>query len=412
MKRKILYALLSVFIAIGLWIYVVTVVSPESTETVHNIPVVIDGEGLLVERGLMITTKDIPSVTLKLYGNRSDLRKLNSSNITLIMDVSRISDTGNKELYYSISYPGDVPGGSIQVMSQSPERIKISVAEKRSKNVPVNVLYTGKVADQYIVSKKNLELSNDTITVEGPAEVIEKLDRANINIDLEGKTQTVNQVFSFTLCDAENVPVDSSWLTTNISEVNVKLPIQMVKDLSLELDVTYGGGATAENTEIVINPSTIQVSGNEQILADLNALNLGAIDLAEMNAGDTKVFDLNALLQAAGVTNLTSYNEATVTVNYKGLDTAEVTVTNIEPQNVPMGLAAKISVEDLAIKIRGPKEKIRTIKPEDITVYVDFSNITADSWEELEATVVFADGFKDVGVIGSYVLTGILTTNG
>jgi len=409
MKRKILYALLSLAIAIGLWVYVVSVVSPESTETFHNIPVVIDGESLLRERGLMITTEKIPQVTLKLYGNRSDLRKLNSSNITIIMDVSRISDPGEKELHYSVSYPGDVPGGSIQIMSQSPERISITVAEKDRKTVPVKLEYIGKVDDQYIVSKTNLELNHESITVEGPADVIEKLDHAKISIDLEGKTQTINQVFGFTLCDAAGEPVDSRWLTANVSEVNVKLPIQMVKEVKLELDVIYGGGATEQNTTVTISPSSIQISGSEQVIADLNALKLGTINLGEMNEGDTKTFDLDALLQSLGVTNLTSNSEASVTVSFTGLETKELKVTNIVAQNVPEGLVAKLYAQDITVKVRGPKEKIQTIKAENITVYVDFAGETAGSEAALEAMIVFSDDFSDVGAVGKYECTGKLT---
>lgn len=407
MKRKILYALLSVAIAVGLWVYVVSVISPESTDTFHNIPVVIDGESLLRERGLMITTENIPQVTLKLYGNRSDLRKLNSSNITLVMDVSRISDAGNKELYYSISYPGDVPGGSIQIMSQSPERINITVVEKSSKPIPVQVEYIGKVDDQYIVSKKNLELNHETITVEGPTDVIEKLDHAKISIDLEGKTQTISQAFSFTLCDAEGTPVDSRWVTSNVNEVNVKLPIQLVKEVKLELDVVYGGGATQQNSVITINPSTIQISGNEQVLANLNVLKLGKIDLSKLEEGNTETYDIKDLLQSLGVTNLTSHDEATVTVSFTGLETKELKVTNIITQNVPAGMTARMYPQDITVKVRGPKDKIAAITPDKVTIYVDFTGESVGS-VELDATVRFDGAFSDVGVVGPCVYVGEL----
>ena len=54
-NNKILTALLSLAIAIGLWFYVVTVVKPESTNTYYNIPVVLEGENILLNnRNLMI----------------------------------------------------------------------------------------------------------------------------------------------------------------------------------------------------------------------------------------------------------------------------------------------------------------------------------------------------------------------
>ena len=79
-KNKILPMLLSLVIAIGLWAYVVTFVSSSREETFYDIPVSYQGEALLVDRGLMITTEERPSVTLTLYGNRGELSKLNNTN--------------------------------------------------------------------------------------------------------------------------------------------------------------------------------------------------------------------------------------------------------------------------------------------------------------------------------------------
>ena len=56
MKSKVWSLLLSVALAVGLWTYVITTVSPNSKTTVHDIPVVFEGETWLLEnRNLMIT---------------------------------------------------------------------------------------------------------------------------------------------------------------------------------------------------------------------------------------------------------------------------------------------------------------------------------------------------------------------
>ena len=98
MKRKLIYGLLSALIAIGLWLYVVTVVNPEWEETFSNIPVVLENEEILHERGLMLVSEEDPKVTLRLFGNRADMIKLNSSNITIRADLSRIYSAGEQSL--------------------------------------------------------------------------------------------------------------------------------------------------------------------------------------------------------------------------------------------------------------------------------------------------------------------------
>ena len=55
MKNKLMSAALSLLIAFGLWMYVITEVSPGSEWTYYDIPVKMEGETVLKERNLIIT---------------------------------------------------------------------------------------------------------------------------------------------------------------------------------------------------------------------------------------------------------------------------------------------------------------------------------------------------------------------
>ena len=90
MKSKIVTALISLAIAILVWLYVVTVISPNSSKYFYNFEVGIQGSKLLEEQDLVIMSADISTVTLHLEGNRIDLNKLSSANIIVDVDVSKI----------------------------------------------------------------------------------------------------------------------------------------------------------------------------------------------------------------------------------------------------------------------------------------------------------------------------------
>jgi hypothetical protein len=140
---------LSLAIAFTLWYYVISVVSPGSEAWYYNIPVVFEGETVLnQDRGLMITSNiDDIDIDLKLSGNRTDLAKVNSGNITIKVDLSKVYDPGIHELSYSIAYPGDVPQGALTTESKSPETIKLTVemttniiTEMGSSRIPISML--------------------------------------------------------------------------------------------------------------------------------------------------------------------------------------------------------------------------------------------------------------------------------
>ena len=70
MKNKLMSAALSLLIAFGLWMYVITEVSPGSEWTYYDVPVKLEGETVLKERGLIITGISSTNVDLTLSGNR------------------------------------------------------------------------------------------------------------------------------------------------------------------------------------------------------------------------------------------------------------------------------------------------------------------------------------------------------
>ena len=73
MKRsKLLMILIALASSVALWLYVVTVVNPEDTITLYNIPVNFVGEDVLMDdQNLMITQGADATVTLRFIGKRS-----------------------------------------------------------------------------------------------------------------------------------------------------------------------------------------------------------------------------------------------------------------------------------------------------------------------------------------------------
>lgn len=399
MKSKLTSIALSIAIAFGLWMYVITSVSPGSEETYYNIPVVMEGEAVLAERNLMITGISDTDATLRLSGNRSDLYKVNSSNITLKANLSNILEEGTHGIAYSISFPGDVAQNAFDVMSQSPKYIYVTVEKRITKEVPVEVKWIGSTPEGFMSDRENKVLDYDAITISGPASVANLIEKAVIEVDLNEQRESISQSYRYTLCNGEGNPVDAQRITTNVEEVRLDVKIQYVKEVKLKLDVTYGGGATFSNTTIDISPSTIRLSGGEAVLAELgDAITLGKINLADVSKSQSLTYVIHL---PEGVTNLTGVTEAEVTVTFSGLSTQEFVIENIQMTNIPADMEVDLITEKLTVTVRGPSADIARLKPEDITVVVDFTGAEADT-STFKATIVFSDSFTAVGAMGTY----------
>ena len=402
MKNKLPSILISVGIAVALWLYVVTVVSPNSDKHYHNIPVTIQSEVVLQERGFMITTTELPNVSLHLEGNRTDLNKLNSSNITVSADVSRIGEPGTHTLSLTPVFPGDVPNNAITVLSRDPGSITITVEQRITKEIPVAIQYVGTLSEDYMADKENKELDYENITISGPKSAIDQITMARIDVDMTNRTESISEAFRFILCDAAGEPVDAALVTANTDAVTLTLKILRVKEIDLVVTVVNGGGANDKTSEITISPSSIRVSGSTSLLEGLDKLELATINLAEISGDQTLTFPIKL---PEGVTNETGVQEATVEIRFPELSTKVLTVTKINAINVPQGLTADLITQRLEIQVRGPKSKVQKIAASDITVTVDLSN------EQVGTATVRADiaiSVDGVGAVGIYDVTATL----
>lgn len=407
MKRNIVRVLVSLAIAFGLWLYVVTVVSPNSDNTYNGVSVTIQGEAALEERGLMITTRQIPTVSLRLEGNRSELQKLNNSNISVTVDVSKILEPGEHNLPISpsnVRLPGDVSYNAINVASRNPDYIKLEIKQRTSKSVPVDVLCTGIVPDGFIADKENPELDYTQIQVTGPADVVDQIAMARVEMDLDGKSETASETLAYVLCDENGQPVDAEMITTDVAAVNVTVKIQRVKQVQLVLNVLEGGGATKQTSTVSMDIDSILVSGSDAMLQNLDIIELGTLNLGDHLQDTTLVYDIDL---PEGVSNQTGITEVIVQVAFPGLSMVTLDVTNIVAVNVPEGKKAEIITKTMPVDFRGPTALMETLLAEHVTVSVDFAN-AQDGTATMRAIVTLSEEYAQVGAVGNYSVSATL----
>lgn len=399
MKSKIGTIALSFFIAIALWLYVITTVSPGSQETYYNIPVVLSNESVLAERGLMITYRSSSTATLVLSGNRSDLSKVDQSNITLKADLSAIYEPGNQiPINYTTSFPGNVASNAFVIESKTPGRIYLNVERKISKAIPVEVKWTGSVPEGFIADRDNLLLEYPTIQITGPQSVTDQIEKAVIEIDLTEQRESISRDSAYTLCKADGEPVDAGLITTNAELIHLEVRIQRVKDVQLVYQLVEGGGARAENAEITLSMDKIRVSGSEaavELMGD--QLVVGTIDLTEISEDTVKTF---AITLDEGITNLTGVAEVTAEIRLTGLAVKDFLIRQINPMNVPAGLEVELITQELAVKLRGPADQIARLTDEDVKIVVDFTGAEVGT-ATFPVRAVLTDEFRDVGVFRS-----------
>jgi len=363
---------------------------------------------VLNERGLMLSSREKQTVTLVLSGSRADLKKVNSGNITVKASLAGIYEPGEKELVYTITYPGDVPSNAFVEESKNPETVTVLVEKLVSnKEIPVTIRYNGtSVPEGFMCDKENAELDHDVILISGPGSVADLISQAIIEVDLTEQRESISQDYRYTLCDAEGAPVDAGSITVNTEQIHLDLKIRRVKEVALKVNVIYGGGVAENNVAVNLDTDTIRLSGGEAVLDALgDEILLGSIDLAELDKSQDVTFPITL---PEGVTNETGITEVTASVRFVGVNTREMSVANIEILNVPEGMEVDLITKKLAVIVRGPTGMVSNLTEEDISAVVDFTDAEEGS-STFKATVRFSEEFQKMGAVGTYSVSATVS---
>lgn len=404
-QSKIWRIALSAVIAFALWMYVVSTVSPEYEETFYDIPVSYQND-VLEERGLMIVS-DTPTVTLRLKGNRSDLNELNANNITILVNLAAIQAPGTQMLQYNVSYPGNFPSNAFETISQTPNLLQLKVENKIKKAVPIQLEFVGSVPEGYIDDKENPVMDTAFVEVSGPESSVELIDHASIQVELTGKTESIVGAYTYVLCDAQGMPVDAQMVTTNVEEVNLSVKIQRMKEVALILNLVDGGGATGASCNVELTKESVWVSGTESKLRDLEYVELGTVNLAELKEEtNTMTFDV---ILPEGVTNVSGVTEVTATISFPDLSRKKLTIGQAQFQmmGVPEGAEVIWITEMVEVELRGPRDIIKKLTEKDITVTVDFTDEELGSVSKMPK-ITLGSAYSDVGAVSVSSVTANL----
>jgi len=406
MKHKFLFLLFSVLFAFAMWTYVVTVVSPESESTFHNIPVIFNNEAVLTDKGLMIVSDKDVSMTLRLRGNRSDLNRLRNSDITIIADLSKINAPGEQTLHCSISFTGNGNNNAFEVLSQEPNVVTLEIAEWTTKEIPVNVRFDGALDMDYIAYQDEAQLNHSHITITGPKVEVDQITQAVIPVNLSGRVDTIREEFDYLLCNEAGQEVDATSVATNVEKIYYTLKIQLVKEIQLLVNVIYGGGATQDTASVVLSNQSIKISGSEKQLEGLGSITLGTVDLSTIAENTVISFPL---VLPEGIVNISGITEVTADITFPRLKVREMYVSNITLINMPEGMQADIDTKRMKVTLRGPDVLMNAIQPESVSIVVDMTQAELGT-NLYKAQIVLDDTvYEGVGAIGSYTVTVTLT---
>lgn len=395
------WMIVSLLASLAIWVYVTSMQSTEFSQTFYGVEVELVGESTLREtKNMVITDLDTSTVTVRIKGPRRIVAGLDPSDLKACVDVSKLSRSAYTTQQYYISYPDGTDTTNINDSNKSPSTISFMVSPLNTKTVQVRGSFDGSLAEGYTAETPVFEPA--TITVSGADANLKDVSYAWVTFGKENVDSTYKVETGFTLMNENGEECSTVGLTCSEDVVTATLPLLLVKEVPLSVDIIEGAGATKANTKIKVEPDSITLAGDSAVLTGMNKIVLDTIDLTDFEKTFSQTYTIPI---DNDMNNLTGVTEAKVTVEIVGLESRVFKVKNISCTNVTEGYEADIISESIDVIIRGTPEQLDQLKGDNIRAVADLTDYKESTGQFMPNVRIVVDGSTDVGAVGQNTIS-------
>lgn len=398
--RHIFHIAISLLIAVGIWFYVDSVEGIKCTTVISDVPIqYVNEDTTLADRGLMRLSDSPETVTLKLEGTRKWIARLDPAKIRFQVDLKDITSTGTQNVSYRITYPNPSSefAANILVKSITPSPLTVDIGELYRKDVEIRCDIQGTVADGYIAG--NLKFEPGKLEIRGLQAAIDSVSYAKVTLQLDNAQQTVSEALDYTLYDANDQPVDPANIHSTTDQIQVTMPVNVVKELPLTLNFIEAPGASLSNVDYTITPKTITVSGDAAKLRDVESIILDDFSLEALGGATTYNYVIPI---PDGCENLSGISRATMQIAFRDMASVTLSTNRFTCVNEPNDKNVEILTDELSVTLRGKSGDVNAVLPENVTAQADLSGVSSASGSYTVTAQVLVETDGDVGVVGTY----------
>lgn len=388
-KNDVFTRLFALACALLLWLYVVSSTNPDMSQTFSRVPVEFIGAGALTNNDLVIIEGGQSTVSFKVSGKSDRVSTVEQDSVRVTADLSNITVPGTYNLKYQVST--SISDITINKITTS---VTIVVDRMVSQTVPIDLTLSGKLAEGYILDKYTLK--PDAITVTAPQSVLDTIVSAKAAYDISGLRESTETTIGYALIDSAGAEVKSPYLTCSTPSIQLQLNVRQTGEIPLLLGVSDFGFITDKLVNVTMEPASIKVNGNPEVVSTLNHIDLGSIDLEKIFTTEEFVFDLPVILPN-GVTAEDNISSVRVTVDPAGLTKTSIRISSdMLPESTDFEY-----VSDLAIDVWTTENHAASLSHRSVDVQLSYyPEDLAEGFNEIPVVVTAVD--ESIVIIGEY----------
>jgi YbbR domain-containing protein len=288
LNNKKVLMVLSLVLAIFIWIGFTMNESEDTTRIIEGVPVTIDSN-IGSQAGLEAFGTEGLTADVKVTGKRYLIGQnvLSADDIEVKATTSQVELPGSYTLYLSVSSKKDNANYTLELSSQN--YVSVYYDRPVTQTVPLTVSLKSEssnlVSSEYTTSDPILNM--DSITLTGPSNQMDELKTVYAVASTEGNLKKTT-VLNANIKAVNEDGVQLKYITAeNADKVTITVPVYTVEELPLTVDVdNLPSGMKVSDLDIEISPSTVQVAIDVNEAKNLAAITLGTLDYETLKEGE------------------------------------------------------------------------------------------------------------------------------
>ncbi len=359
----------SILLAIVIWFVWIQIENPTISKDFSNVKVsIINQDALNPEQKVWEILDRSDTLKVTVTAPKTVINSLSSSDIIAEADANKMEDG---ELPISLHLAGDQTYDSLVA---NRETLSISIEDRVRKYVRVIQSTTGEVAENYKFGGITMDLNMIEIT--GPRSDVERVSYGEVEIDIDGVSESLSANIEIQLYDASNEPLNLSSITKQSDYVHVDVNILPTKTIPIYASKTgepANGYLYAGNLEVT--PEVVTIAGTNANLQGISRINIEEpVDISGATDNVSKTVNISSYLPENVTFGDDNYNgDVTITVFVEPEVSKKIYIDEsaIVFTNIPEGMEITAGYGDIAVEISGLASDIEEITGENIGVTVD-----------------------------------------
>lgn len=423
-KRKITdnipLKIMSVAVAVVVWLIVVNIDNPVGTNyyTLTNVELInkeyVESSDTIGKMCMPEEKQD--SIRIAITTNKKIRDKIKVSDITATADLQQAVSLDTNPVMVPITVTCSVPGVTPNDIKVTPQNLSVNLDEKETQEFVVNVSRGDtKPGKDYEVG--SLTANPEKVRITGPKSLVNKIDKVNATISLDGNTQDFTQDVNLTIIDKNQEALSDSEMNSlrieNNAKVSVTARLWKIRQ-GVGISAGYVGSPASgyQVGTVTTVPDTISVAGSTEGLETLtqndNTITIPAdsIDISGESRDVERKISLKDLLPDNVKLTSDSSEDVWVTVSILPDGSREFTLStkDIEVKNKPDDLQVTFETAQIEIRIKSDTEDLDDLNTEtDIKASIDLKGKEEGNYK-VPVTLSLPDGYETVENVSTEVV--------